>query len=142
MAGKGGYQAPSSPAAVSGPGKYSQRTDGGPGAPDLRMQQDNYGDSKALADVKGSAPMSSSSAPPPPPQSPVPSVTPLGAESEHPNEPVTSGSPSGAGPGPSPEAPTPEMETLKRYLPLLQPIVDRPDMPDSVRALYSFIRDS
>jgi hypothetical protein len=143
MAGKGGYQAPSSPAAVSGPGKFSQRTDGGPGSPDLRMQQENYGDSKALADIKGSAPMSSSSGSPPPlpPQSPVPSVTPLGAESERPNEPVTSGSPSGAGPGPSPEAPTPEMEILKRYLPLLQPIVDRPDMPDSVRALYSFIRD-
>ena len=32
MAGKGGYQAPSSPASVSGPGKYSQRTDGGPEA--------------------------------------------------------------------------------------------------------------
>ena len=30
MAGQGGYQAPSNPAPVSGPGALSQRTDGGP----------------------------------------------------------------------------------------------------------------
>lgn len=30
MAGHGGYRAPAQPAAVSGPGQLSQRTDGGP----------------------------------------------------------------------------------------------------------------
>ena len=147
MAGKGGYQPPSSPAAVSGPGKFSQRTDGGPGSPDLRMQQDNYGDSKALADIKGSAPMSSSSGSPPslPPQSSPPQVTPFGAESEHPDEPVTAGS--DVGPGPGSEVlglgdPSPEFMALKKYLPLLEPVVNRPDVPDSVRQLYIFIRDS
>ena len=147
MAGKGGYQAPSSPAAVSGPGKYSQRTDGGPGKPELRMQQENYGDSKALADIKGSAPMSSSSGSLPPSlsQSPVPSVTPFGADSENPDEPVTAGS--DVGPGPGSEVlglgdPSPELAALKKYLPLLEPVVNRADVPDSVRQLYIFIRDS
>ena len=38
MAGRGGYQAPTNPAAISGPGALSQRTDGGPTQPAQYMQ--------------------------------------------------------------------------------------------------------
>jgi hypothetical protein len=146
MAGKGGYQAPSSPASVSGPGKYSQRTDGGPEAPDLTMRQDNYGDTKALADIKGSAPMSSSSAPPPPPQGSAPQVTPFGAESENPDEPVTAGADFGAGPGSEVMglgmSESADLQKVRKYLPLLQQYLDDDTVPDSVRALYRYVRDA
>jgi hypothetical protein len=73
---------------VSGPGALSQRTD--------MMTASNpnvYGDRKATEQLMSAAPMAKR------PQAPQPNVTGLFAPSELPNEPVTSGSPLGAGPG-------------------------------------------
>ena len=74
---------------VSGPGALSQRTD--------MMTASNpnvYGDRKATEELMAGAPMAKQPAPR------QPNVTGLFAPTEFPNEPVTSGSPLGAGPGP------------------------------------------
>lgn len=149
MAQHGGYRKPSKPAAVSGPGKFSQRTDGKPGQQPVRpMTGGPYGEGQEMSELQSSAPMSDTSGTPPPQGGGVslPPVTPLGAPSERPDEPVTAGAPVGEGPGPEAlgfgDGPPPEMQTLKKYLPLLEPVVNRPDVPDSVRQLYLFVRDA
>jgi len=61
-----------------------------------------------------------------------------------PNEPVTAGLNSGEGPGmeamtgydPRPQ----EIRDLGRWLPLLNPLMDRVDTPDSVRLLIRYIK--
>lgn len=149
--GHGGYRKPEKPAAVSGPGKFAARTDGKPGQQPVRpMTGGAYGENQELATLQGSAPMADSQGTPAPsqqrPQMQMPQVTGFGEPSQNPDEPVTSGSPTGEGPGlealgAGPTAP-PEMAVLKKYLPLLEPVVNRPDMPDSVRQLYLFVRDA
>jgi hypothetical protein len=110
MAGKGGYQRPKNPAMVSGPGKYSQRTDGGPG--DLRqgarkVPSSAYGEGLETMQIQTEAPMSASGGfggvDPQVSQGAeiqLP-VTPLFAPSQRPDEPVTSGIDIGDGVGSS-----------------------------------------
>jgi len=74
---------------VSGPGKLSQRTDMVASDPNV------YGDRKAMQETMSAAPMAKAA---PIPNSP--SITSLFAPTERPNEPVTTGSPLGAGAGP------------------------------------------
>jgi len=74
---------------VSGPGKLSQRTDMVNSDPNV------YGDRKAMQETMSAAPMAK--AQPAPKQPPV---TGLFAPTEFPDEPVTAGSPLGAGAGP------------------------------------------
>ena len=65
---------------------------------------------------------------------------------QRPQEPITAGLPTGAGPGP--EALTnydprlTETQKLKKWLPLLEPLNNSPETPDSVRALVRYIRAS
>ena len=73
---------------VSGPGRLSQRTDMVNSDPNV------YGDRKATQELMSSAPMAKAEAMPATP------VTGLFAPTERPNEPVTTGSPLGAGAGP------------------------------------------
>jgi len=102
----GGYRKPTSPAPVSGPGKASRRTDGGP----LDMKQNQvevtgmgYGENQELNELQAMAPMSAApglpTAMPVAPSTPVAPPTPLTAPTERPNEPVTSGMPFGPGRG-------------------------------------------
>ena len=74
---------------VSGPGKLSQRTDMVNSDPNV------YGDRKAMQETMSAAPMAKAQPIPSPP-----SITSLFAPTERPNEPVTTGSPLGAGAGP------------------------------------------
>lgn len=89
MAGVGGYQAPANPAAASGPGELSQRTDS---AQPVREWPDaKYGDNAAFVSQQQGAPL---------PQSPsLPPIVGLDAPSQRPGEPVTAGVDAGAGPG-------------------------------------------
>lgn len=102
----GGYRAPANPAPVSGPGRYSRRTDGqvistAPGQ--------GYGDAKQQALQQQTAPMGAAQPLPKPPDMPSPetqappapafSGTPLGAPSQLPGQPVTHGVNIGAGAG-------------------------------------------
>lgn len=109
MAGKGGYQAPSSPAPVSGPGRLSRRTDGGPSQPIRQIPGGSYGDRKELTQLQQGAPLAQVPSLPTASQggggavsaSPVTPI-PLSAPTQRPDEPVTAGA--ALGPGPGPEA--------------------------------------
>ncbi len=149
--GHGGYRKPEKPAAVSGPGKYSARTDGKPGQQPIRpMTGGAYGEGQEMDQLQSSAPMSDTQGTPTPSAMPNPlagsGVMPMDAPSERPHEPITAGV--DAGPGPGSEVmgtgkidEASEIQKIKSYLPLLQQHLDNPDVPDSVRALYRYVRD-
>jgi hypothetical protein len=111
------------------PGKaYANRTDMG-------MNYDNAGGSAASG---GMAPPPAAPAGPPPP---TPDDSPnLSDPTAYPDEPVTAGLPIGAGPGPERDTRMAETIELKRFLPFLEPYLDRPDIPNSTRALFRYIR--
>jgi hypothetical protein len=54
---RGGYQQPSSPAPVSGPGAGSKRTDGGPVQKLRELPDANYGEAATYRDLQQSAPL-------------------------------------------------------------------------------------
>jgi hypothetical protein len=95
---------------TSGPGAMSRRTDGGPASKQAQRYisgMPNYGDGQQLMDLQASAPMAKTATPSAQPlpmgemgQAQQPSVIPIDAPSQRPNEPVTSGAAMGAGPGP------------------------------------------
>lgn len=96
---RGGYREPSSPAAVSGPGALSQRTD-------TRLDASaGYGTAQPLNDAAaslgpnaGTTPQSSG--PPPGPGQPPPTEGDVFGPTNKPDEPITQGSPFGPGDGP------------------------------------------
>ena len=110
MAQHGGYRQPANPAPVSGPGRMSARTDGGPGAKQnvAAMTGGQYGDSQDLAQLQGSAPMAASGMVKPGTSQPLLGSTPspseapfdLNAGTTAPDEPISAGAPYGPGPGP------------------------------------------
>lgn len=120
---RGGYQKPSNPAPVSGPGKLSRRTDGGPTqAPKLIPSGGKYGERKALAEQQAAAPMAGNPIPPmaaPKVAAPVTPVTNLFAPTERPDEPVTAGAPVGAGRTPAPQF-ADRLAMINKYMPALQ----------------------
>jgi hypothetical protein len=102
---RGGYRKPANPAPVSGPGKLSRRTDGGPtqGMKDMAANG-VYGERKALAEMQSSAPMQGNPTPSMPspqvsaaaPAAPQPMAG-LFDPTQRPEEPITAGMPFGAG---------------------------------------------
>jgi hypothetical protein len=100
MAGVGGYQKPNNPATFSGPGKFSQRTDGGPG--DMRQPQrdipsSGYGEGVETAAIQAGAPLSATGGA----GSMQPQAIPFSAATQRPDEPITSGVDIGPGAGSS-----------------------------------------
>lgn len=149
--GQGGYRKPSQPAAVSGPGSLSQRTDGGPGAKQaaVKLPDAGYGEQKQFQAIQQGAPIvknppnggtqATPPAPPPPP---------LDAPSGRPGEPVTHGADAGAGLGmdslglfnPDDMAAS-DVSYMMKYLPALQYMVDTtPNPPMSTLALVRYLR--
>jgi hypothetical protein len=57
-----------------------------------------------------------------------------------PDEPITAGLTQGPGPGPDRDTRQQETQNLRRWLPLLELYLDRPDTPNSVRSLFRYIR--
>ena len=102
---RGGYRKPSQPAAVSGPGPLSQRTDGK--QPEVRMPDMPYGQQKALSEQQGQAPLGDSggaNAPFPMQGQQAQAAGPdLFTPTEYKNEPITEGVPVGPGVGPTRE---------------------------------------
>ena len=94
---RGGYQQPSNPAPISGPGALSQRTDGGPTQPAKYISGLPYGEGQTTYDQQTSAPMAGRNTAQPTLQLPEP--TPLMAPTERPDETITAGIDSGPGPG-------------------------------------------
>jgi hypothetical protein len=151
-ANNGGYRKPTNPAAVSGPGALSQRTDGGPGAKAaaVKLPDAGYGEQKNFQEIQQGAPVAKGGAPTTSVGSGPTGVTPppLDAPSARPGEPVTHGANAGAGLGqdslglfdPSQMA-TNDMQYLLRYLPQLQYSVDmNPNAPRSTIALVRYLR--
>lgn len=98
MAGVGGYQKPKNPATFSGPGKFSQRTDGGPG--DMRQPQRDipsagYGEGVETAAIQAGAPLSATGGA----GGMQPQPIPFSAPTQRPDEPVTTGIDMGPGAG-------------------------------------------
>lgn len=101
MAGpNGGLRTPASPAAVSGPGAMSQRTD----RPQVEALGEGYGDQVAMKDLRAQSPVQPGRKTTVQPSrgggsQPPPSVVPFGADSMEPDVPVTDGAAVGPGAG-------------------------------------------
>jgi hypothetical protein len=108
--GQGGRRTPGQPAPVSGPGRLSKRTDGGPQQTQAEMTGMPYGENAEFNTLQGQAPMSAAgqtTARAPRPRQgrsgggmggPVPLFSPT----QRPDEPITAGAPFGPGDGPRP----------------------------------------
>jgi hypothetical protein len=92
---RGGYRKPNNPAPVSGPGKFSRRTDGGPmdTQPQRYMQGQAYGESKELNELQSGAPLAAAPSNVPSISSglPKPPNVSLSAPSTYPDQMVTEG---------------------------------------------------
>lgn len=102
----GGYQKPKNPAPFSPPGKFSRRTDGGPGdtrQPAQAIPSQNYGDGADMSAIQTSAPMAATGSmngvDAGAAAAPMPPIIPLDAPTTRPDEPITAGIDLGPGPG-------------------------------------------
>lgn len=100
MTAPGGYQRPSNPAPVSGPGALSRRTDGGPAQPVRELPDAQYGEGKAFRETQQAAPLAASPSGPSGGLTPVspPNVVGFDEPTTKPGEPVTAGAAMGPGP--------------------------------------------
>lgn len=146
--GHGGYRAPAKPAAVSGPGRLSKRTDGGPTQKIRDIPSQSYGDASQFKSLEQAAPMAGTPPTPSAPSGPTGGgtpvdVTPLNAPTNRPNEPVTAGSPMGAGPGLESLGLIPQEDQVRmqdaaqlaQYLPVLEFNANLPGSTPSMRAM-------
>lgn len=125
---------------VSGPGKYAKRLD--------RIPANQYGDQKETGEIASGAPLAKTPDVKPQalPQIPQGQVTPLFAQSERPNEPVTTGINIGAGPGAEALAmrqPTDVnfLSAIKSYMPVLSYISGLPNTSPETRQVIRQLRD-
>ena len=133
-------------AGVSGPGKFSKRTDG------LSFQSPEYGAGVENTANKAGAPLATTPDVRGARASDVraaaqESITPLYAPTQRPEEPLTSGIPMGAGPGPEvlgmnqPSADTDaDRQKLLSYLPALETIAQSPSSSQSFRNYVRLLR--
>jgi hypothetical protein len=128
--------APMNPkAGVSGPGKYSVRTD------KLELGSTAYGEGKATQEIKSGAPLAKTA-------DTRPSVTPLYAPSERPDEPVTAGIDQGAGVGSDalmvnqPADYTNFNANIQSYTPVLSYIASLQNTSPETRRAIRQLRDS
>jgi hypothetical protein len=140
---KGGYRKPANPAAVSGPGSLSRRTDGGPiqGAKEI-PGGGKYGERKELADLQSGAQMKGNPVPnvssPSVPSAPPQQLTNLFAPTERPDEPITAGASFGPGYTP-PQEVSGRYKLVSKYLPMLNEQASNPDVPDTFKNFVQFV---
>lgn len=147
---QGGYRRPANPAPVSGPGKLSRRTDGGPSSKSAvqgvreMSSGGNYGERKALQEEQSAAPMAGNpvmgTAPAMQSSTPVAGpATGLFDPSKRPGEPVTAGL--SVGPG---ESPAPRMagnyDMIMKYMPALELMASQEDAPESFKSLVKYVK--
>lgn len=141
----------STPAKVSGPGKFSQRTD--KGQPLRDIPNADYGEQAAYQSQQKGAPVASQQALPPKLDvtgmsfsdlfgNPSDRVVPIGEGTTMPNVPVTDGA--NAGPGRGMEAignpQDPSRQVMAAYLPALEFMANQPGSSDSARNLVRQIK--
>lgn len=113
----GGYREPRNPAPVSGPGALSQRTDG---QGTRRLPNAAYGESKAFEEQQKAAPVAQAN------PINVSGLTPMDAETQFPERPVTDGVNAGLGAGESNELDEEDLLRLGNYLPVLKFLASQP----------------
>lgn len=140
---RGGYRKPANPAAVSGPGSLSRRTDGGP----IQAAKEipgggKYGERKELADLQSGAAMQGNPVPNVPspnvPAAPPQQLTNLFAPTQRPDEPITAGASFGAGYTP-PQEVSGRYKLVSKYLPMLEEQASNPDAPDTFKNFVRFV---
>jgi hypothetical protein len=147
--GRGGYRRPTQPAAASGPGALSRRTDGRQPVQD--MPNAKYGENAAYREAQMAAPMNGdigSSAPPgmAPAGPDLSGLVPMGAPTQRPGEPITAGMPGGAGPGPgTPTYPQPRLDAetaarLRSYMPVFVMLASQDDADSNTRQFVRQLR--
>lgn len=144
MAERGGYQRPSNPAPVSGPGALSKRTDGAPGQGIKSLPNAGYGENKDFRDIQQGAQMSSA---PSAPSMQMPEVTGLGAPTQRPTEPLTAGLPIGPGAGPEAlgrtnpaEQKLQDFQALADYLPQFEQYIFSGKSSNTMKAFVKYLR--
>lgn len=146
---RGGYQRPSNPAPVSGPGAGSKRTDGGPAQKLRELPDAQYGEAATFRDLQNGAPLAQS----PSPGSSLTTASgggavqqPVGfdAPTQFPDMPVTSGVDAGPGNGSSvlsmnqtPQMDPSDVERIRAYLPAL---MAQANDPSSTQAFRNYVR--
>jgi hypothetical protein len=145
-AGSGGYRKPSQPAPVSGPGAGSKRTDGGPAQKLRDLPDAQYGEAATFRSLQDKAPLAqtpSATAPRPSGGGGAGSGIPnLGAPTARPDQPITAGLGKG-GAGLDALAKSQEsgdLDRLKRYLPALVEMANRPDATPGFRNYVRLLR--
>lgn len=147
---RGGYREPSKPAAVSGPGAKSRRTDGGPAQVLRDISGGAYGDAQQFRQLQQDAPLANSQVPSAPAGrpsgGPPPEITGFDAPTQRPTEPVTAGNP--LGPGPGPQGPglaggaADSLERFRPYLPVLIKVANRPESSQALRTFVKYLKGS
>lgn len=140
--GHGGERTPRNPAPVSGPGRYSRRTDGK--QPKRIASGGDYGEATEMNDLQSSAPMGATpsaaqaaggGAMPIDPSG----LTPLDAPTARPDEPLTAGVDQyGAVPPTQMDEAT--RDRLRSYLPTLLWLASRPEASEQTRQFVRQIR--
>lgn len=115
-------------AGTSGPGKFSVREDLPPST--------QYGERKALQEIIMGAPTPSAAT------EPQPRVVPLGAPTERPETPLTSGMDIGEGPGSEilPNFRQSEADIVNKYMPALNAMASQADAPQSFRLFVRYLQ--
>ena len=139
MAGRGGYRRPGSPAAVSGPGALSKRTDGKANMMDL--PDAGYGENADFKGIEAGATLGAGNPPAGPPvdmASAAPSrpVVPLSEGTQMPDTPVTAGADYGPGVGSGALGLGPTEQDVAeygKYLPFLLKLANDPNTSKSTR---------
>lgn len=144
--GHGGYRKPGKPAAVSGPGAHSARTDGRP--KHVELGNAKYGEAKAFDEIQKGAAMAGPTQGSPANLSgssaPVSMPTPIGEASQFPDQPVTAGA--NGGPGPDmgvlglPSQASEAEDLRQRYGPLLPYLIRMADSPYASQELRDQVR--
>lgn len=149
---RGGYQRPSNPSPVSGPGALSKRTDGGPVQNLTDLPNSKYGENADYRNLQQSAPLAQTPSPgAATPASggggtPPPNIN-FGGPTQFPDRPVTHGAEGGPGAGPealgvdNPGTDSPQdLDRLRSYLPALVEMASRPDSTSSFRNYVRVLR--
>lgn len=149
MAGQhGGYRRPTHPAAASGPGRLSRRTDGR--QPVQTLPDAKYGEQQAFQAAQQAAPMAADAGglatqPGAPALPDLSGVVPMDAGTQMPDQPITAGLPMGEGPGSSmaPQKPTitpEEANRLRSYIPTLVLLASRDDAGPATKQFVRQLR--
>ena len=152
----GGKRTPRNPAPVSGPGKLSRRTDGGPAQVNAQMTGMGYGENKDFMQIQEGAAMSASPAPRGAAKtsqgSPMAAMLgsgagPLFSDTQRPDEPVTAGVNFGPGAGGaaqlnSIQMATADAEAISKYLPDLMKMAEEENTPAAFKRFVRYLRNN